>query len=220
MVEIPQITLATPAKILLGNIATFSVAPKLRIVLNEVSEINFEIPAYIFDDETQSYVQTHLYNEVVGRKLLLVENVGWFRIQDPHTSSSGVQEVKQIQAFSLECELADSNISSWDGTFPLYNTTDPTNSVLGMIVALKPSWSIGYINPKIQNYFRTFSINETSLYDFLMNQVQDLYQTAIIFDTYERSINCYDIDELATSSILSMNHDNLVKELDIYLKDS
>ena len=213
--EEPTIILCTPNKVQIGTLGMLSAAPKFKINLNDISTIEFSLPAYFYDGETGEYVQTHLYNEVVGKKLLLVEPYGWFRIVNPVVKNDGVKEIKEVTALSLEDELNDCTISAWEGTFPLYNLTSPNDpdTVFGMIKALKPSWNIGYVSSKIWGYWRTFSISEKTLFSFLKDDIQKIYQTVILFDTYNRTINAYTLDELATDSIMSMSHDNLIKNI-------
>ena len=177
--------------------------------------MEFSIPAYYIDSETNDYVKTYLYDDVIGKKLLLIEPYGWFRIVNPVILNDGIKEIKTIKAFSLEDELNDCTISSWEGTFPLYNLTNPNDpdTVFGMIKALKPSWNIGYVSPTIWGYWRTFNISEKTLYKFLKDDIQKIYRCVFIFDTYTRTINAYTIEELATGSIMAMSHDNLLKNI-------
>ena len=67
----------------LGALGTLSSKPKFDISLNDISTVEFEMPKYYYDKDIGDYIETHLYNEVVGKKLLRIDPYGWFRIVDP-----------------------------------------------------------------------------------------------------------------------------------------
>ena len=206
-VEIPTVILATPNKVLLGALGIFSHAPHFELKLNDISTVEFEIPAHYFDDDGERQ-STPLYDSVVGKMLLKIDPIGFFRITNPVIINEGLDERKVVKAFSLEDELNDTTISAWEGTFPLFRpSSDAADSVLGMITALRPSWRVGRVSPAISGAWRTFQVTTKSLYEFIKDDLQKLYQAVFTFDTYERTINVSTIEELASGSILSLSHD-------------
>ena len=214
-VETPTIILANPNKVKIGALGVYTRAPTLRINLNEFSEVEFSIPSQTYDQNTGEFVPTPHYGDVLGKRLVLIEPFGWFRLVNPEISNDGIAEIKTVRGLSLESELMDTTIAGWDGTFPLFDILNPQNpnTILGMVTALRPSWRVGRVSPSLMNHWRTFSISEMTIYEFLKNTIQRLYQGVFIFDTYERTINMYTLQELSSSSIVSMNHDNLIKNV-------
>lgn len=97
-----------------------------------------------------------------------------------------------------------------DGNFiptVLYNPDDEDNSLLHRVLADKaPHWSLGYITPyvtlgedevceKSSDFIRTYTVDGTSIYDFLTSDVATEANVVFIFDTINRVINCYSLED-------------------------
>lgn len=93
-----------------------------------------------------------------------------------------------------------------DGNFiptKFYNPNDTPNSLLHRVLADKaPHWKIGYVTPyvsiseddeaeKVEEFIRTYTVDGTSIYDFLTNDVATETNVVFLFDTNTRTINCY-----------------------------
>lgn len=97
-----------------------------------------------------------------------------------------------------------------DGNFiptVFYNPDDEDNSLLHRVLKDKaPHWSLGYVTPcvtlgedeaceKSSDFIRTYTIDGTSIYDFLTGDVAKETNVVFIFDTVNRIINCYSLED-------------------------
>lgn len=88
-----------------------------------------------------------------------------------------------------------------------YNPDDEDNSLLHRVLKDKaPHWSLGYITPyvtlgedeaceKSNDFIRTYTVDGTSIYDFLTGDVAKETNVVFIFDTTNRIINCYSLED-------------------------
>lgn len=105
-------------------------------------------------------------------------------------------------------EQTEYNVQDFDNNGNLiptvfYNEEDIRHSLLHRVLADKaPHWSIGYVpqfiainnidKPELVSDFqRTYTVDGTSIYDFLVNDVAKESNVIFVFDTYNRIINCY-----------------------------
>ena len=80
-----------------------------------------------------------------------------------------------------------------------------SHSLLHRVLADKaPHWSIGYVTPYIalgedvqpedsSRFQRTYTVDGTSIYDFLTGTVAEESNVAFVFNTIDREINCYSL---------------------------
>lgn len=191
---------------------------KLSAKFNSYSEISFEV-AHVYNDlitgETKPFP---FYDKIEALRLIEVQGLGYFEIQGPSISGDGIKEIKSITAYSLEYTLSqkyledlynDGTIGSieagyidevYGGDLPdtveypvitLYNPTEPKLSLLHLILEKVYGWSIGYVDVSLQTKSRQFNIDRTSVYDFLMNDVCEMFNCYVVFDTLENTINLY-----------------------------
>ena len=87
----------------------------------------------------------------------------------------------------------------------LYNSKDTQHSLLDRVLAEKtPHWSVGYVSPKfaVNGYVydadqieRTFTISGSTPYDFFESEVSQEFGCVFTYDTYNRKVNCYNLDD-------------------------
>lgn len=95
-----------------------------------------------------------------------------------------------------------------DGNFintVFYNPDDTDHSLLHRILKEKaPHWSIGYVTDYIsigedkpvedvRKFYRSFTADGTSVYDFLTQDIAEECNVVFLFDTLHRQINCYSV---------------------------
>lgn len=139
-------------------------------------------------------------------------------------------------------DLADSNLDANGNLVPvtLYNPAAKQlqqsdggfamrHSLLDMVLMDKaPHWSIGVypqevsvnINGTVEKqsitaFQRTFTVDGTSIYDFLTGELADEANLAFVFDTYNRKINVYDKYALGDDTGIVISRRNLAEEIDI-----
>lgn len=159
----------------------------LTLNLNDLSEFTCTLP---YVEETKPY-----YDEVKVRKLIRIEDIGIFTVQEVTEDIDGIVRQKNITAKSLEFELSNKNIDIEDGTYRLYNSMSTSDTVkptiMDIVFSYVPNWSIGHVDSDLFDTYRTFELKDNNLYNFLKQECQEAYDCVFTFDTIKREINIY-----------------------------
>lgn len=176
---------------------------------NSYSEISFEV-ARIYNDliTGQTRINPH-YDKIEPPRIIEVEDIGFFEIQGPEMSNDGIKESKQVTAYSYEYTLShkyledlynDGTVGSvesryidekYGGTLPenvdypivtLYNPKEPKLSLLHIILEEVYGWEIDHVDEFIATKSRQFNIDRTSIYDFIMNDICEMFNCYATFD--------------------------------------
>lgn len=180
-----------------------------EIRYNETSTITFELPAYVNKQKTPHY------DDVVGMRIIDMLDWGQFILMNPSTTNDGIKEVKSCKAYSLEYELTYKKMSLEEGTYNFYNPVTPNDTIIGIILSYLPSWSIGEIDSKLIDKYRTFEESNVNIYNFIKSTVQDTYGCIFDFDTYKRKINVKSTSSSTSTAPVYISFDNLAKEIEI-----
>ena len=176
---------------------------------NSYSEISFNVASIYHDLITGEQKRTPYYDYIEGLRLIYLEGFGYFQLQNPELYSDGVQEYKQINAYSLEYTLsqkyletfiinkgdAGDTIGSIDGVV-LYNPSDVDHSLLHLVLQKAYGWSIGHVDDELASQSRSFEVDRESIYDFIMNDMCDTFKCYVEFDTIKNTINVYSENEI------------------------
>lgn len=200
MVERPVLTLSKPNRQELGQMGSYKELT-YDPVLQSYSTINFKYPYYAQGKRVSNH-----YDEVQNQMLVTLEGIGEFVISSCEEENTGAERYKQITANSSEYLLCKRKINVLNGTYKLYDIAEPEKSLLHKLFETIPSWSIGYISMDLLGKFRTFDVPDSTLYDFLMNEVSKAFECIFVFDTLERKINAY-----------TVNDTKLIKDSDVYI---
>lgn len=180
-----------------------------KLLYNETSEIEFELPAYVDGEKTPHY------DDVVGMRLIDWIGVGQFILINPKIKNDGVSEIKSCTAYSLEYEFTYKNIYIPEGTYNFWDPMAPKDTVLGRILELMPSWSPGNIDSDLWDRYRTFEVDNQSIYEFMKGTAQDSFQCIFDFDTYKREINVRSVANATNVEPVYLSMENLIKEIQI-----
>lgn len=173
--------------------------------LKEASEISFRIHKYI------NGVKNSLWDKLVDFKLIWCKNYNtWFQItvdidEADETIKNvlgvrlGEAELSQIILYDIEINTeADIAREDYKSTV-LYNPADKTASLLHRILEKAPHYSIRDVDTSIKNIQRTFSFNNTSVYDALQEIGEEIGCLFILHSNsdedgnIQRTISAYDI---------------------------
>lgn len=182
---------------------------KANVCYNEMSTITFDIPAYV------DGVKTPHYDDIIGMRIIDMINWGRFILMNPSIKNDGIKEIKSCKAYSLEYELTYKKIFLEEATYNFWNPLSPDDTILGMIIAELPSWTIGTVDEDLINKYRTLSSDNANTYNFIKSTLQKLYGCIFDFDTYTRTINVRSTANEAVSKPVYLSMDNLVKEIQI-----
>lgn len=176
---------------------------------NGYSEISFNVASVYQDLISGETKPMPYYDYIEGLRLVYLEGFGYFQLQNPEVYSDGVQEYKQINAYSLEYALSQryletfiinkgdvgDTIGSIDGVV-LYNVNDPSHSLLHLILKKAYGWTVGHVDDELVSQSRSFEVDRESIYDFIMNEMCETFKCYVEFDTINNTINVYSENEV------------------------
>lgn len=206
--EQPVLILKNTSGVPLGTLgAASNVVADIKY--NEVSTLDFNLPAYTDGVEVPNY------NSVVGMRIIDLQDMGQFILMNPKETGNGIKRVKTCKAYSLEYEFTFKKITLQNGTYNFWNPASPYDTILGIILELMPSWSVGTVDNSLIGKYRTYEVSEENLYNFIKNTLQQSYSCIFDFDTYNRVINVKDVSSTVPTNPLYISLDNLAKEITI-----
>ena len=179
---------------------------KLELKYNEVSEGSFQYP------KRANGKRTPFYDDLVRDKTVRLDPLGVFTIAETEADTEGEKKVKTVSIRSLEYELSGKKTVFAAGTYNFWNPADRENTVLGMVLENAPNWQIGYVSPALIGRYRTFDDTDDYIYSFLQGTAQDSYGCVILYDTYYRTVNAYDLDEPVEQLPIYLSYQNLIKQ--------
>ena len=202
--EPPQLTLCNPNNEELGIL---SAVKNLVItpVFNAVSELSAEV--YEKNEPT--------YEKIQCRRQILVEGLGYFIISSLTENDSSEGSYKQITAVSCEIELNNKKLNYFKGTYPLYSDTNPSESLLGQILAQLPKWRAGEIDETVKTRCRTFDVPDQTVYNFLMTDLEQSYDCLVEFDILSRTINVYDKGNYVHPTSVFLSKQDLISRIEL-----
>lgn len=173
----------------------------VRASLSAADEISFNVHKY------EDGVLSPLWDRVTDLQLVFVhEWDSYFEItvQIDETDetikkvtgqSLCESELGQIILYDLELNT-ESDILRDDYKKPsvFYDADDPENSMLHRILEKAPHYTIAHVDNHLQRLVRSFSASETSIYDFLTSTVAEELNCLFVFDSTQRSISVYDLE--------------------------
>jgi len=183
--------------------------PTGKLCYNEVSEINFEYPSQINGEKLDEY------DLLTGMRIIDVQNFGLFLLRNPVETDNGIVKRKECTAYSLEYELTNKNISLEEGTYNFWNPLTPDSTILGIILSEAKSWSVGTVSTNLIGKYRTFSVDNRNIYDWMKSDLQETYGCIFDFDTYNRKINVRSINDIVLQKPVYLSTKNLIKEIEI-----
>lgn len=144
--------------------------------------------------------------------IILIEGKGYFEISVPESEDNTVY--KEVHGVTLgEAETSQTNITitfnddndaEWDETIDdpsieynnriLYDAENPNHSMLHAIFKNMPHYSIGHVDASVAILQRTFSCENTPIYNFLQTIAEEL-ECVFVFDKFKREVNCYDLKD-------------------------
>ena len=202
--EIPSLTLCHPNKTKLYSLGlAYSIKNTLRY--NALSEIEFEYPQSSDGGATID----PSYALLQGKMLVLVENVGYYIIHDATEDLSGSVPIKHVIGMSLESEMLSRRLTG----FSITGEDAYFATVLQTVLNLIPSWTIGTIDASLLLLNRVFEINNSTIYNFLMNDMSKAFGCIFEFDTFNKTVSAIsNVIPSANTNIL-LSFDNLVKNI-------
>lgn len=184
---------------------------ELIMNFNTTSELNFRI--YLVDREDpdeRTYVK-NIYNSIKNRRLIFIEDIGFFVITNVKVGYDSGVHYKDVQAESCEYELGNRVMPYIeDGTYKFID-------LLEQIVSSLPIWKIGDVNGDIAEKYRTFEdVNsDQNVLSFLLEDIQDAYECIIECDCVNRIIHVYDQNAYVRQTQVHLTKNDLINSIEI-----
>lgn len=224
--EIPKFTLCSPGSVynngLLSKVVGILVdheAEEIVFNFNSTSELNLRVNRVTREDAEDNAHTYRLYKSIQNRRLIFVEDIGYFMITSIDDGYDGTLHYKDIKAQSVDVEISQKMIPYIaNGTYRFKSDETGTNKgILETIVETLPLWTIGYVDDAVASKWRTFEDVDTSLncLAFLLENVQDAYECIVIFDCINRTINVYAQDNYVQQTNIHITKEDLINSLDI-----
>jgi len=212
--ERPIVYLATQNKKILGTIQARELQGDL--CFNNISTVSFTV--YKYEDGKPTYN----YENIEETLLVQITNVGWFLINKISKNGNGVNEYKEVSAFSLEYEACSKLLTSFGqlgvstdeqgglDRYKLYDLYDISHSIIHIWLQKMPSWTVGYIDPAITTQYRTFTDDEVGAYSFLVEKASQSYECIFQFDTKAQTVNAYKLENIGKNTNIYLSYDNVI----------
>lgn len=183
--------------------------PKAELSYADISSITFDYPSQVDGNKLSEY------DLLTGMRIIDVDGYGQFVLYNPEEKDNGIVKIKSCLARSLEVEFMNKNISLEESTYCFWNPLMPDSTILGIILAEMPSWSLGTVSTNLIGKYRTFRVDNKNIYDFMKSELESTFECVFDFDTYNRKIYIYSkADSVATKSVY-LSTKNLAKQIEV-----
>jgi len=197
----------------------FATDKSISLKFNSYCEITFITYLYI------DGVKNSLYDKIVGLQYVELPLIGRFVINDVTIHSEATDfEYKECKALSEEVLLAQKYLEDFTinmGTTEsidnvrFYHQSDPSKSLLHLILDKCPDWTIGHIDRSLMGLERCFKIDRQDIYSTLTNTVAEAFQCVFLFDTVNHRINVYAEDTVGNDTNIFISYENLLKNTEL-----
>lgn len=225
--EKPKLTLCNPgAKYeggyltrVLGTLSDYD-SEEIVFNFNSTSDLNFRIYKVEHDDPERDAHSRFLYDAVRNKRLIFVDNIGFFVISETHNGYDGLTNYKDITARSADSEIEQKKVPYIeDGTYQFYTEVEGVDDpgLLNKLVHILPLWTIGNIDESVAHRWRTFedvSVDENVL-SFMLQEMQDAYECIFVFDILNRVIDVYDQNDYVRLTDIHLTKDDLIDTLGV-----
>lgn len=169
--------------------------------------------------------KNNIYDLIKEGKFIELPLIGRYVISDVSVQSeSNDIEYKECTALSSEVLLAQKYVEnfvinmgtteSMDGV-RFYHLTDPTKSLLDLVLEKCPDWEVGHIDTALIEKERCFEIDRQDVYNTLVNDIAEAFECVFLFDTVNQIINVYEEKNVGKDTDIFVSYDNLLKSTDI-----
>lgn len=214
--EKPIIYIAKKDKTFLGAVSIYDDL-SLTFNLNVYQTASFKIYRDINGNKYEHY------DDFQEDRLIMIQGISWYKIHvETNIENTGIS--KSITANSLECTLCNKRLIDFECNtgeilYDDYVKTifcDPTNpkgSLLHRVLNVAPSWSVGHVDATLANKQRSFDEDDVDVYSFLTGDVSEAFNCLFIFDTFNQTVNAYDLDNYGEDTNIYVSMDNLAQSM-------
>lgn len=163
------------------------------------------------------------YDDFQEDRLIMIQGISWYKIHvETNIENTGIS--KSITANSLECTLCNKRLIDFECNTGeilyddyvktiFYDPTNPKGSLLHRVLNVAPSWSVGHVDATLANKQRSFDEDDIDIYSFLTGDVSETFNCLFVFDTFNMTINAYDLDDYGEDTNIYISIDNLAQSM-------
>ena len=163
------------------------------------------------------------YDDFQEDRLIMIQGIGWYKIHvETNIEDTGIS--KSITANSLECTLCNKRLIDFECNSCeilyddyvktiFYDPINPKGSLLNRVLNVAPSWSVGHVDASLANKQRSFDEDDIDVYSFLTGDVSEAFNCLFVFDTFNMTINAYDLDDYGEDTNIYISIDNLAQSM-------
>ena len=186
--------------------------------ITDVDKIDLTIPKYVMSNDFKK-VLNPLYMLVRHERLITVNGKEVYIIRSINNVSGNY---KNITAESREVILKKIDLKFEDIGLML-NSSEEENGIYSLndYMYEETGWRFGHIDTKVEfqedgttSKMRWQESIEGYWYEYLTNTVAEQFECIVIFDTYNKLVNLYDIDSFGGGVKICLSNDNYVRSLE------
>ena len=202
----------------------------------DLSELTFDVREQIYSHSQKKYIHNQSYDYLHQYMYIKTSTDIWFRIsEEPTTHIDEDGEYKNVRCQSLECELMDKDIVSlvvnmanelsleWfddnlnamgypSQYISFINETDHRLSLLHLILEYAPNWKIGHVDIELRDMRRSLDLSSSTVYAILTQDVAKAFNCIFVFDTNQRTINAYKVENVGSDTNIYISVHTLIHE--------
>lgn len=224
--EKPLFTLCNPGSIYTNGMVNKVVgmlvdteAEEIVFNFNATSEFNLRVNRITRDDPAENAHVYSVYKAVQNRRLIFVDDIGYFMITNIEDGFDGYNHYKDVTAKSVDAEIAQKMVPFIEnGTYRFTSDETGTNKgLLETVVETLPLWTIEYVDDAVAERWRTFEDVDTSIncLAFMLQNMQDAYECIFVFNNITRTISVYDQANYVRQTNIHITKEDLINSLDI-----
>ena len=187
----------------------------IKPTFNGLSEISLNIYKYIKDKDTGIIDldrECDCYKYIDVYRQIHVKDLGYFIICSCEENNDGINPYINVTANSCEIELNNAGLNIADGTYQFYDSSTPSNTILGKILNLCPAWKVGNISSEVSLRYRTFTDLNQNVYTFMSGDMSNAFECIADFDIENRIINILDSNTEIPDTDILLTFDNVIKD--------
>ena len=224
--EKPKFTLCNPGSIytngMLNKVVGMLVdteAEEIVFNFNATSEFNLRVNRIAREDAEENTHVYSIYKAVQNRRLIFVDDIGYFMITNIEDGFDGHNHYKDVTAKSVDAEIAQKMVPFIEnGTYRFFSDKTGTNKgLLETVVETLPLWTIEHVDDAVAERWRTFEDVDTSIncLAFMLQNMQDAFECIFVFNNITRTISVYDQANYVRQTNIHITKEDLINSLDI-----
>ena len=182
--------------------------------LGGINQLSFKIPVEI--DLNNQIITNPNIDKIKFRYLIKFEvsdlnYTEWFIVINPQEKAEEDAIYKEYICYSLAHELSNKIIRNYSGE------SLSATEVLTEVVVANSTWTLDYIDATFDLRYRQFDVSQSSVLDFLLNDISEAFNALVIFNTENRTISLYQPQNYGLDKGLTLNYGQYLKEVSTQL---